>query len=45
MRMTIAVIVFVTVLAVGGLVILASTPGVPSVQKVEQTVPQDRIPR
>lgn len=45
MRFALAGIVFVTILALGGLVILASAPVSPPVQKVEQTVPDSAIPR
>jgi hypothetical protein len=45
MRLALAGIVFIIVLAAGGLVVLASAPLSPSVQKVEQVIPDDHFPR
>ncbi|HEU0118746.1 MAG TPA: hypothetical protein VFR09_08955 [Alphaproteobacteria bacterium] len=38
-------LVFVLLLAGGGLVALARAPMMPPVQKVEQVIPDDHIPR
>jgi hypothetical protein len=45
MRFALAGFVFVIVLAVGGLAVLATAPLAPPVQKVEQVVPDDQLPR
>ena len=45
MRVTIAVVAFVVILIVGGLFVLAQAPVSPPVQKVDQVVPDDQIPR
>lgn len=45
MRATMAIIVFVVVMAVGGAIILAQAPLTPPIEKVERGVPDGQIPR
>lgn len=42
---TIAVIIFAVILILGGLVVLTQAPLSPKTEKVEQVLPDDRIPR
>jgi hypothetical protein len=45
MRATIAFLVFLVVMAIGSVFILAEAPIAPPAEKVEQVIPDDRIPR
>jgi len=45
MRLALACLVLVLVLAVGGITVIAEAPFKPPVQKVEHVVPDDQLPR
>lgn len=45
MRVTVAIVTFGVILVLGGLFVLAEAPLSPPVQKVEQVVPDARIPQ